>query len=246
MGNRTLARSLAFVAVIALLVATVALSGCGTTIVSGDGTTTRTVTASGTGKALAAPDTAEMTFGASSTGADAKKVLASASATADKIVAAVKDAGIPADDIQTTGVNLYPQYDYSATGKSTVNGYEASVSVRVIVRDVTKLGAVIGAASGAGANNIYGPTWSLSEDSAQADEAIQQAIKDAKARAGTMAAAVGAKVGQVMTVSEASVDTPMIYGESSIAAQGLDTSSVKMEPGNLEVYANVTVTFILE
>lgn len=239
-------RAVAIVAALALLGASLVLAGCGTTIVSGDKNAIRTVTASGEGKALAAPDTAEMTFGASTSGADAKKVLAAASETADKIVAAVKDAGIPADDIQTTGVNLYPQYDYASSGRATVTGYEGTVSVRVTVRDVTKLGVVIGAASGAGANNIYGPTWSLSEDSDQANDAIEQAIKDAKARATTMASAVGAKVGQVVTVSESAVSSPIVYGDTSIAAEGLGADSVKVEPGNLEVVANVTVTFILE
>lgn len=232
--------------VLALSLGALTLTACKTTVVSGNGTALRTVTASGEGKSLAAPDTAEMTFGATSTGTDPKKVLADAGKVSDAIVAAVKKAGIDAADIQTTGVSLYPQYDYSTSGKPSVNGYEAQVSVRVKVTDIEKLGAVITAASDAGATNISGPNWSLSEDAAEADTAIQSAIEDARRRAEAMAAAVGASVGEVVTITESSVTTPILYGDRSFAAEQAAMDSVKIEPGNLEVMASVTVTFIID
>lgn len=232
--------------VLALSLGALTLAGCKTTVLSGNGTALRTVTASGAGKSLSAPDTAEMTFGATVWGADAKKVLAEAGGLSDAIVAAVKKAGIDAEDIQTAGVSLYPQYTYPDNGKPTISGYEAQVSVRVMVRDIEKLGAVITAASDAGATNIYGPNWSLSEEAAQADTAIQSAIEDARRRAEAMASAVGASVGEVVTITESSVSAPILYGDRSFAEAGAIEDAVKIEPGNLEVMANVTVTFIIE
>lgn len=231
--------------ILALAVGSIALSGCGTTIVSGDGTALRTITASGEGRSLAAPDTAEMTFGATASGQDPKAVLAEAGTISKAIVDAVKGAGVDADDIQTSGVSLYPRYDYTSSGKPSISGYEAQVNVLAKVRDVAKLGDVIDAASGAGATTIYGPSWSLSEDSEQADLAIDEAIADARRRAEAMASAVGESIGDVVTVTESSVESPIIYSSRTMAADATESGKVGIEPGNLEVTANVTVTFLI-
>lgn len=232
--------------VVALALGALALSGCGTTIVSGDGTVIRSITASGEGKALAAPDTAEMTFGATASGSDPKAVLAEANSISSAIVDAVKSAGVADEDIQTSGVSLYPQYDYSSGGKAaTITGYEAQVSIMAKVRDIATLGEVITAASEAGATNIYGPSWSLSEDAAQANLAIENAITDARQRAEAMATAAGVSIGEVITVTESSVSSPIIYSDRAYAAEA-GADSMAIEPGNLEVMASVTVTFVIE
>jgi uncharacterized protein YggE len=133
----------------ALALALVALAGCGeaATTTAAGATATNTVTASGAGTAQAAPDTAEMSFGVSTMSSNAKSALDEASKGAEQIASAVKKQGIADEDIQTQDVSVYPQ-TVDQDGKQVITGYQASLSVRVKVRDIAKLGEVISAVSG--------------------------------------------------------------------------------------------------
>jgi uncharacterized protein YggE len=228
-----------------LVLALLALGGCTTKVVTTEGATPlNTVTASGTGESLAAPDMAEMYFGAGVLEDDAKAALAGASAIADAITTAVKDAGVPTDDIQTANVSVYPEYTGGGDKAPTVTGYRASVQVRVKIRDLEKIGDVIGAASDAGANEIGGPTFMLDDDAAAQDAAIEDAIADARRRAETMAKAAGKSLGAIISVSETGVSVPPIYLGERAALDS--TFSVPIEPGQLNVTAGVTVVFELK
>ena len=65
--------------------------------------------------------------------------------------AAIKATGIDATDIQTANYNINPTYDYSA-GTQRITGYSGSTSLTITVKDLSKLNAVIDAATAAGAN----------------------------------------------------------------------------------------------
>lgn len=239
-------RHLPIAAAAILAVALVALGGCTTKVVTTDGAAPlNTVTASGSGETLAAPDMAEMFFGVSVLKPDAKAALDGASDVASAVTDAVKKAGIPADDIQTANISVYPEYSGNGEKAPTVSGYRASVQVRVKIRDLAKIGDVIGAASDAGANEIGGPSFTLDDDVAAQDEAITDAIADARRRAETMAKAAGKSLGEIVAVTETGVSTPPIYWGAERAA--MDSAlSVPIEPGQLNVNASVTVVFELK
>lgn len=231
---------------VAFVAGALILGGCTTKVVSAPaGSALNTVTATGEGKAVAAPDQAEMSFGVTTQGTDAKKTLDGASKQADTIVAALKNAGIAKEDLQTSGVSLYPQQDYSNGKTPRITGYQASIQVRVTMKDIEKVGAIIEAGTGAGANEVSGPTFTLSEQSASRADAIKQAVADAKARAEVMAKAAGKTVGAVLSISEAGVSVPPIYYSGALKG-GADTASVPIEAGTLDVTANVTVVFELK
>lgn len=234
----------ALVAVIAVLA--LALTGCQTKVVTSPGSgVLNTVTAQGEGKHLAAPDQAEMSFGVTTQGSDAKDTLADASGKADAVVAAIKKAGIDADDVQTSGVNLYPQYDYSNEKTPRITGYQASVNVRVTMREIDAVGDIISAAANAGATDISGPNFTLSEDAEARAAAIEKAVADAKARAEVMAKAAGKSVGEVVSISEAGVTVPIVYAERTAAAD-MAGAAPKIEPGTLDIVASVTVVYELK
>lgn len=246
MRARTTAR---LVAVVLLVAIGATLVGCQTKVVTSSGTgTLNTVTASGEGKQVASPDEAEMSFGVTAQGTDAEKTLAEASKKSDAIVAAIKEAGIAEEDIQTAGVNLNPEYDYKSGKVPRIIGYQASVQIRVTVKDITKVGDVINAASGAGATDMNGPSFTLSEDSEARSDAIEKAVADAKVRAETMAAAAGKSVGEVISLAESGVSVPVFYG----AQRSLDAdvaaaeAAPEIQAGTLDVTANVTVVFELK
>ncbi len=243
----TLSRRYVFVALLAALALTlVALSACGTTATTTTstqpGTAAGTVTASGTGTTQAAPDTAEMYFGVTTTAADAKKALDDASAAAEQIISAVKKQGIAAEDIQTQDVSVYPQ-SAEQDGKQVITGYQASLSVRVKVRDIARLGEVISAANAAGSNSIGGPSFTVADPAPFRAKAIDEAVADARRTAEAMARAAGKSVGEVLSISSSDVGpVPVMYGAADTAA---GAAKVPIEPGQLDITANVVVVFEL-
>lgn len=231
---------------VALLAITVGLAGCNTKVVTAPVQgVLNTATATGEGKALAAPDQAEMSFGVTTQGTEAKKVLDDAGKQAEKIILALKKAGIDAKDLQTSGVNLYPQQEYREGQAPRITGYQASIQVRATVKDIAKTGDVITAAANAGATDISGPTFTLSEQSKSRAEAIDKAVADARARAEAMAKAAGKSLGDVVSITEAGVSVPPIYYGDVRAAKDV-AAAVPIETGTLDVTANVTVVFELK
>ena len=230
----------------ALSLALVALAGCGETATTAAGATTavNTVTASGAGTAQAAPDTAEMSFGVTTTSSNAKTALDDASKIAEQIASAVKKQGIADEDIQTQDVSVYPQ-TVDQDGKQVITGYQASLSVRVKVRDIAKLGEVISAANAAGANTINGPTFTIDDPAPARAEAIDEAVADARKSAEAMAEAAGKSVGEVLSMSSSDVGlvAGAMYSQADMAGAARD---VPIEPGQLDISANVVVVFELE
>ena len=229
----------------ALALALVALAGCGdTTNTTTSGAAANTVTASGAGTTQAVPDTAEMSFGVTTMSPNAKSALDDASKSAEQIAAAVKKLGIADKDIQTQDVSLYPQ-TVDQDGKQVITGYQASLSVRVKVRDIAKLGEIISAANAAGANAISGPTFFVDDPAPARAEAIDEAVADSRKSAEAMAKAAGKSVGAVLSMSSSDVGLvpgPM-YSTSDMAGAAKD---VPIEPGQLDISANVVVVFELK
>ena len=228
----------------ALALALVALAGCGEASTTPAGAAANTVTASGTGTTQAVPDTAEMSFGVTTMSPNAKSALDDASKIAAQIASALKKLGIADKDIQTQDVSVYPQ-TVDQDGKQVITGYQASLNVRVKVRDIAKLGEIISAANAAGANAISGPTFFVDNPAPARAEAIDEAVADSRKSAEAMAKAAGKSVGAVLSMSSSDVGLvpgPM-YGASDMAGAARD---VPIEPGQLDISANVVVVFELK
>jgi len=233
--------------ILSAVVAVLMLAGCTTKVVTTDGTTPlNTVTAQGEGTSPAAPDMARMSFGVTIQNADAEAALNGASEVASAITEALKKAGVKAEDIQTANVSLYPQQEWRDGQAPVILGYQASVTVSTKVRDLTSLGDVITAASGAGATDIGGPTFTLEDDVEARDAAIAGAVEDARMRAEAMAKAAGKTVGEVIAISETNINVPTIYYGESLSVADTAAESVPIEPGQLDITADVTVVFELK
>jgi uncharacterized protein YggE len=228
----------------ALALALVALAGCGDTTNVTSAAAANTVTASGTGTTQAVPDTAEMAFGVTTLSPNAKSALDEASRSAEQIASAVKKQGVAGEDIQTQDVSVYPQ-TVDQNGKQVITGYQASLSVRVKVRDISKLGEIISAANAAGANEISGPTFTIDDPAPARAKAIDEAVADARKSAEAMATAAGKSVGDVLSMSssDAGFVPSMMYSQADMAGAA---KSVPIEPGQLDITANVVVVFELE
>lgn len=227
-----------------VLLLVLALTGCAPTIVSAPAEDQLgTVSASGTGTASATPDEATMSFGVTKQSKDAKAALDAASKTAEDIGAAVKKAGVDDKDIQTQNVSVFP-----ITGQdgSDITGYQATLSVTVKVRELGDLSEVIAAATNAGADTVSGPTFGVADDTEYRGQAIDKAVADARKSAEAMAKAAGKSVGEVVRISSLEPPFgPMPLGAAESSAKDV-VASVPIEPGQLDITANVTVVFELK
>jgi uncharacterized protein YggE len=226
-----------------LVALALAASGCTRVVTTGDGAGANTVTASGTGQVSAVPDEAVMWFGVSERAKDAKSALDGASKKAEAISAELKKQGVAAEDIQTAGVNVYPQYDRNG---NAVTGFEASVNYTATVTDIERLGEIITALGGAGAQNVSGPSFAISEDAPYRREAIAKAVDDARMQAEEMADAADKSVGEVVSITSSAVNVPFPLFSAKTALAEDSAGSVPVEPGTLDVSAALTVVFELK
>jgi uncharacterized protein YggE len=193
-----------------------------------------TVTVMGNGTATTVPDTASMSFGVTTQAPTAAAALAANSGDMAKVIAALKGAGVAAKDIQTQAVSLQPRT--SENGDAIV-GYTATNEVSAVVRDLGRLGAVIDAAVGAGANTVSGPSLTREDTAALHRDALQAAFAEAKERATALAQAAKATLGAVQSISEASVPGPLPADRLQAV------SATPIEPGTQQIQATVTVEF---
>ena len=195
--------------------------------------TDRTVTVSGVGAVRSTPDRAEMSFGVETHAPTAQAALAANAAAMRRLLDALRDAGV--GELQTQSVSVWPRW----AEQGRIDGYVATNTVSGVTA-VGRAGAAIDAAVGAGANQIYGP--SLTSDDARKlyEQALEAAVKDARARAQTLAGAAGGTLGRVLTIAESSAP-PMPLVEKAAASD----AGTPIVPGQQETAATVTVTFAL-
>lgn len=197
------------------------------------------ITVTGLGSVKAAPDQATFSFGVETQGATANEALAANNETVQNVIDAVKGQGIPDDDIQTQSVSVSPRY--SSDGQVII-GYSANNTVSVIVRELDQVGAVVDAATKAGANQVYGPSLEIADKTALYEQALGEAFDDARSKAEAVAKAAGVTLGGVVNVVEGGGYAPMPVAEEAAADAG---GGVPIEPGLQELQASLTVTFAI-
>jgi uncharacterized protein YggE len=209
-----------------------------------------TVTVSGTGHMSALPDQAVITIGVQESAATAAAALDANSKKMQDVLARLKAEGILDSAIETTNVSVYsyPLYEQN-TGKQTGTSYQASNSVEVTLTDFSAIGSVFAAATEAGANNLYGPTWQLSDNTKAQTQALAQASAQAHAKAEAFAAANGVALGDVLVLTEG-YSAPVYYYGSEAAftttTAGAALAAPPINPQNLDIYINVTITYQLK
>lgn len=206
-----------------------------------------TITVNGEGKVSVTPDEAIVSVTVETDAADAASALDKNSKDMQKVLDALKAQGIKETEIETANVAVYPNRQYDPkSGKESLVGYRAQNSVTVTLTDLTKVPAVFAAATEAGANNITGPVWQLSDNNQAVKEALTRATDNALGKAQALATASGVKVGSILVLNEGSIATPPVYYDTAMAAAAPKDSSVTPPPTSpqmIEVTASVTATY---
>lgn len=204
----------------------------------------RSVTVTGTATIKASPDEAIVSLGVQTQANTAQGALSDNAAKMTKILAALADQGIAKGDIATSYVSLYPSYDQNG---QNITGYQAQNQIDVTIRDLSKVGQVIDAAVGAGANLSNGITFQLSDQNQGVDQALADAVKNARGKAETLAAAGSASLGDVITIQEGTPPTvyPPVMYDKAYASAGAASVPTPIEPPTIQTQVTVTVTWAL-
>lgn len=198
---------------------------------------------SGSGEARVAPDLAQIQLGVTTQADSASDAMQQNSDQQSSVIEALKNAGVAAKDIQTSGLRLHPRMDYPENSAPTINGYEASNMVTIRVTDVSKLGDVLDSIVEAGANQIQGISFERSEPGETDDEALRAAVADAQHKAGVMADASGMRLGPVLSMQEAPVAAGP--GPMMMRAEAARDASTPVEAGELSLSARVQIEYAL-
>jgi uncharacterized protein YggE len=204
----------------------------------------RTISLSGHGEVLIAPDLAIVTVGVMNSAATAREALDANTKSMEGVMAALKKAAIELRDIQTSNFSVNPRYDYSQNNAQPpkVVGYDVSNNVTVTVRKLDSLGAVLDQVVSSGSNQINGVQFQVSKPEAATDEARKLAVADALRKANVFTVASGVTLGQIVSLSEGGGYQPPVPVFKSMRAESV-SADVPVAQGEQTIAADVNFTW---
>ena len=212
-------------------------------VLPGDGTL---LSVSAQAEATRVPDIARVSAGVVTQATAADAAMQANAAQMEKVMAAIRAAGIEPRDVQTAGVNVHPQYDYRDGSTPRITGYQASNTVNVTVRDIGELGDVLDALVASGANQVHGPSFDVDDKDGAYDEARRAALQKARARADMYAQALGMRVRRIASISEGGgFGPPMPMPMMAMDAVQESRASTPISPGEATLSVNLDVVFEL-
>lgn len=199
-----------------------------------------------TGEVSRVPDIARINAGVVTQAPRATDAIQQNARQMNRVIAALKRAGIAERDIQTSSINLNPEYRYGENQPPVLTGYRASNEVTVRFRDIAETGAILDALVAEGANQINGPMLTIDKPEAALDEARQQALTKARARAELYARALGKQVKRILSISESGAMPPPYPIPMVARAEAVDAAASKIVPGEQTLSISLSVAFELE
>jgi uncharacterized protein YggE len=207
------------------------------------------ITVVGQGSTRVEPDIARVSVGVETSAETIAEAVAQNEAQMQAILAALAEAGIAGKDIQTTNFSIsldrYPE-PVARTGEEQAPAvYRVSNMVNVTIRDLEMVGTVLDAVIEAGANNIWGVSFTVDDPSEAQSEARADAVANARERAEALAELSGVGLGPVMAVSEVLTGggIPMSY-DTVVERAAVGSGSIS--PGELEISYQVQVSYFIE
>jgi uncharacterized protein YggE len=193
-----------------------------------------------TGELEAAPDRATVMLGVE-TEAETAAAAASRNATTQRaVLAALRAAGIPAARIRTTGYSVAPKQRYDQPTRRTItDGYVVRNLVVVDVDDIDRVGPVIDAALGAGANRVAGLTFALRDEAAARETALTRAVERARRDAEIAARAAGGSLGGLIELTIQGEFRPMMR-TAAVAEMAMASDATPVEAGTTTVQVTVS------
>jgi uncharacterized protein YggE len=199
-----------------------------------------------TGEVTRVPDVAIITAGVSSRAATATGALQDTADRMQRVLAALKRAGVADRDIQTSNVSLNPEYRYPQNQAPQLIGYAASNNVTVRFRDIRSSGRILDALVSQGANQINGPSLTIDKPEGALDEARAKAIAVGRARADLYARGLGMRVVRVVAVNESGGNYPVPPPMPMYARAERSDAATSIQPGEQKLQVTLSMTFELQ
>ena len=239
---------------IALVLVVGLVVGFGANALAGDGgssqasapTPPRTITVTSTASVGTAPDEAVIEFGMRSEGADSGAAYDANGAKSDAVLAALLDAGLTKDDVETQSQSVDRQTkDRGTPSERTV--YVASTQIQVTVHDLKAVSSAIAAAVNAGADSVHGLRFQVGDQTSARQDALAAAVRGAKRKADAIAAAAGTSVSDVVQVREESSNSRPYYyrGEALAAFDAAIPAPTIVAPQTVSTQVTVTVIWAI-
>jgi len=201
------------------------------------------ITVTGRGEVQVAPDMAHIQIGVTKEDKVAEIALSQLSEHLQSVMAALRDAGLPAEDIQTSGVRLDLRQDYNSTrGEARITGYIASSDVRITVSDLSSLGTLLDTVVSAGVTQMNGLRFDVSDPAPHLEAARVAAVVDGAGKAEVFAQAAGLTLGSLEELTEGGAAAAPMRMEASMARD----MGVPIAPGQITFSANVTMRYAAE
>lgn len=199
------------------------------------------------GEVTRVPDMAIISAGVQTLQPTATAAIEENAARMERVRAALKRAGIEDRDIQTSSINLNPEYHYDQNRPPRLTGYRATNTVNVKFRDLKRTGAILDALVAEGANQINGPSLTIDKPESALDEARAKAIANGRARADLYARALGMRVVRLISVSEGGgYNVPPPMPMVAMMAERSGGADSKIDPGTQQLQVNVSMSFELQ
>lgn len=206
----------------------------------------QTVTVYGEARTEQKSQIASFSAGVSVVNSDKDAAIAEVNKGVEQIIAALKEFGIPSEDIKTQSISVYQGEEYfyeEGVQRSRQGQWRVSNTVEVKLRDVDRASELTDILTQNGANNIYGPNFTLDDTNQVDNTLLSDAIEDARGKAETIAASGNRKLGKILNVTEGGASSNTFYAmESRMMGGG---GGAPIEPGTQTVSKTVTVTFEL-
>lgn len=206
-----------------------------------------TLNLSAYGETRTAPDKATISLGVQTQAATAVEAIRQNAERMTRVIETLKKSGIAAKDIQTSGLNLNPQYAYKEGEAPRLTGYQASNTVTVTVHDLSRVGQAVDATVNAGADTVGGVSFGLEDSTAAENEARVKAVSALQAKADLYARATGYRVARLVSLNEgSSYAAPPPPPAPPMVAMAREASyKTQVEPGEMNVRVDVSATYEL-
>lgn len=201
-----------------------------------------TITMAGTGSVDVIPDRASVSLGVVTVAGTAGEALAANSPAVARVIAMLKESGVPAEGIATERFDVSPRYSRQQNESPVITGYQVTNMVRAEIPDLDELGGILDRAIEAGATDIGNIQMSYGDPQTARDEARVLAVKDAARKAEITARAAGVGLGEILSISEGGGGP--VPRPAGVRAMAMDAAPI--EAGSAEISARVVIVWELE
>ncbi len=205
----------------------------------------KTIQVTGTGTLSAPPDEVLLELAVETRGSTAAAATTENAAAMTNVINALLSAGISNESIQTTSYTLNPVYSnpVNQSVAPSIIGYDAVNSIQVTISNVGSVGRVLDQAVSAGANQVQGITFTLSNTAMATlqEEALQLALQDADSQAKATAATLGVTIVGPISITPGYTFQPVNYNRFTTAS--VPEATTPVQPGTLQITATVQVTY---